>query len=84
MDGIKASDSTTNLFDFANVDALGVGGNWHQITPGSFALSRDEEDQWWISAELVPNLKVGDTPTHTVWFPYYEVNGYRVLDASAD
>lgn len=83
-EGFQANDSTEDLFDVTQVDALGVGTNWHQIVLGSLAFSLDSEDSWWASATLVSNLQVGDTPTHTVWFPVYEVTGYRVLNASSD
>jgi len=82
-EGFKASDDNEDMFDLAQVDALGVGTNWHHVVAGSVAFTLDSEDNWWISATLVPNDEVGDTPTHTAWFPSYEVSGYRVINASS-
>jgi hypothetical protein len=82
-EGFKAKDSAEDLFDLSQVDALGVGTNWHVIVPGSLTFALDSEETWWVTATLEPNLAVGDTPTHSVWFPFYEVSGYRVIDASA-
>jgi hypothetical protein len=76
----KANDSNQDLFDINKVDAVSIGNNWHQIVPGTVAFSLDTEDTWWLSASLVPNTTVGDTPTHTAWFSSYEISGYRVLD----
>lgn len=83
-EGFRHDDQETELFSIDLIDAIGVGGHWHQVVPGSVTFSLDSEDTWWLSASLVPNLSVGDTPTHTVWFPSYEISGYRVADASTD
>lgn len=80
-EGFKAEDNE-ELFDLTQVDALGVGTNWHVIAPGSLSFVLDSEDNWWVTATLVPNAAVSDTPTHTVWFLSYEVSGYRVIAPS--
>jgi hypothetical protein len=78
--GFLASDSNEDLFDLSQVDAIGVGTNWHAVVPGSVTFTMDSEDNWWVSATLQPNTAVGDTPTHTAWFLSYDVSGYRVKD----